>query len=64
MSKSTTIWRPLSGSGEVSNDNEGSRLLIDALSFLILATGSTDKLLLGSTAITPKSLTEWSVNDG
>lgn len=64
MSKSATIWKPLSGSGEVSNDNEGSRLLIDSLSFLILATGSTDKLLLGSTVITPKSLTEWSVNDG
>lgn len=64
MAKPATVWKPLSGTGEVTPDNEGDYLKTSSADYLLLATGSTNRLLLGSTVITPKANTVWSSNDG
>lgn len=60
MAKNATVWKPVSGQGDVTSDNDGDYLKTDSTSYLILSTGGTDKLLLGATVITPKASTVWS----
>lgn len=57
--KPLTTWRPTDGQGDVNNDNEGSYLKINATDYLLIATGSTDRQLLGATVSVPKSRTVW-----
>lgn len=63
MAKNATIWKPLSGTGEVSNDNTGSYLKINATDYLLKTAGSTDRILLGDTVVKPKAQTAWSSSD-
>lgn len=63
MAKAATIWKPLSGTGEVSPSNDGDYLKTSSTDYLLLATGGTDRLLLGATVITPKAATVWAGSD-
>lgn len=58
MAKEATIWRPLSGQGEVNNSTEGDFLLLENGDKLLLESG--DDVLLEDTAFAPKSATVWS----
>lgn len=64
MAKALTAWKPLSGTGEVNNGNDGDYLKTGASDYLLLSTGGTDRLLLGATVYNPKASTVWSSNDG
>lgn len=63
MAKAGTVWKPLSGTGEVSPGNEGDYLKTSSSDYLLIATGGTDRVLLGATVITPKASTVWSGSD-
>jgi hypothetical protein len=63
MAKAATIWTPLSGTGEVVPSNEGDYLKTSLADYLILATGGTDRLLLGANVVTPKAATVWAGSD-
>lgn len=59
MTKSATVWRPLGGQGDVTNDNEGDFLLLeDNSSHLLLENG--DDIILEDSVVRAKSATVWS----
>ena len=60
MAKSATVWKPISGQGDVTTDNDGAYLKINSTDYLLLSIGSTDRLLLGATVVEPKNATVWS----
>lgn len=61
MSKATTTWRPLSGTGEVSPDSAGDLVLLETGDALLLESG--DNVLLEDNVSYPKSLTVWAGSD-
>lgn len=60
MAKNATIWKPVGGQGDVTNENDGDYLKINSTDYLILTSGSTNRLLLGATVVVPKPATVWS----
>lgn len=62
MAKAATVWTPLSGTGEVTADNEDDFLLLENGDNILLETG--DDILLEPVVVTAKAATEWSSNDG
>lgn len=59
MTKSPTQWYP-DNSGTATDDNDGDYLKTSSTEFLLLSTGGTDRLLLGSTVVTSKEPVTWS----
>lgn len=60
MSKSATIWRPQSGTGDVSTIST-TFLITDSSNFLI--TDSGNFLILDTSVVSPKVSTPWSSTD-
>lgn len=58
MAKASTIWKPLSGQGDVNTSTEGNFVLLENGDKLLLETG--DDLLLEDTVFVPKAATVWS----
>lgn len=61
MAKASTLWIPLSGTGEVSNDNEGITRITESGVTRITESGTTR--VLEDTVIIPKDDTVWSESD-
>lgn len=58
MTKNATVWRPLSGQGDVTNGTSDDFLLLETADKLLLETG--DDALLEDTVFVPKETTAWS----